>query len=1391
MGDKRNYILGTKYGTRGDEFNVLEQFALGAGSGALKIVEAIAELGAGFVDYAADTNLVTYIEENFPKINVDDGVGKFTELLVQYGIPYMGATKIAGKLIGIKKLDQIRKGTGVSGVATKMGYYGGIGAAVEPLVTTSRDQTLGQVFGLTTKPELAELTGRAKAAAVLGQKAAMGVEAAALGAALPVAGVAVKEGFIGATKVAAPVIRGVDYAVINPLADILTKGPIGEKITQPVFDKLTKSVVTAKEITKNKLGLATADELRFVRNPESFIQRVQKSIINNLSTSGVLPKNVFDIKRGKENIFRAKTKDLHDSVRDLYKNMDDVVKNADGLSSKTSSTREVLENDITQILAGERNISSLPKSMQESVKALKKQHDNIKQDIKKLMTNREVLNVSGLRKLDEGFIDDITGSALNDYLKKGIHQSFKVFDVESGFKLRDPKRIAAAEKFVEKFLREQGGAFKDELFIKSTAKKQVDTILNQATHSRSAKDFFETRLGPEGGVIKSKSRPSAKIEFITEDMVKNRDLPKAIEDLLGKGSLKESLFNTNIVLADLLAKKQFINELFLFNKNNNIQGTKFIFTPDYANIARRQNEILLSEGKKPLESTTATIKSELEKLYPDNPSAVRQIIQEDLELQFREQFPNITPPNFRNMGSEFLRIEKEDPFNLYKFMPDHYVPESMYDALIGEVKGWSIGIDKLPFYSSFLGFKGATQAGKTVFSPTTQIRNFTSASFFALHNGHVGRPFGKTEHSFADIIRSHIDEVFPTGKITKEALNDFARQRARSVELGVTQTNVRGREIEDLLKDYLTGDTRFGTVAGFARYLKQTPLFEKSQELYMKGDDIWKDYGWRFSQSQLKGIFSKGQDWQKNIGKHYYDLFNKRFNFVNADGTVKTYNEVIEEVAAQYVKNTYPNYNYVPQFVKDLRRLPFGNFISFPAEILRTSANLMKFASKELASDNAAIRKMGARRMIGQATGFSTGATLATVSLSALDMTRDQYESFRESQVPEWNRYGDLIMLSRKENKDGNVVYRYVPFSYQNPYAYVQAPFYALTGEAAAGKKIGKDFDDRWLNAFGKSIKSVFQPFMDEAILTERIFDITTRGGQPLRGKRLWVDSPDTSLGDKAWGSFAHLMEGIQPGAFTQGTRLTQAIAKEKTAYGKQFELGDEALALFAGIRVYDADLANNLNFQYNDFASVDRANTSLAKSRFFAENATDGTRISAYEEYLDASYETYNRFKKLTDDLKKLGLSPTYINNALTKRSAKKHIRDSIRRGEFVPPNYQSFFDDDRFINLSKKLGVPRTKLFPRKELKQLYSNYRFKDLLQSIESIRSQIKTKNRKREEAREQRRQPTIQGQGTTAGGSPLRTPPAQVTGITQPLGGLASGNLRQRIIRDDEFLKDLA
>jgi hypothetical protein len=41
-------------------------------------------------------------------------------------------------------------------------------------------------------------------------------------------------------------------------------------------------------------------------------------------------------------------------------------------------------------------------------------------------------------------------------------------------------------------------------------------------------------------------------------------------------------------------------------------------------------------------------------------------------------------------------------------------------------------------WSTFLGIKGFSQMAKTVYSPTTQIRNATTAAFFTMMSGNVG-----------------------------------------------------------------------------------------------------------------------------------------------------------------------------------------------------------------------------------------------------------------------------------------------------------------------------------------------------------------------------------------------------------------------------------------------------------------------------------------------------------------------------------------------------------------------------------------------------------------------------------------------------------------------------
>ena len=54
------------------------------------------------------------------------------------------------------------------------------------------------------------------------------------------------------------------------------------------------------------------------------------------------------------------------------------------------------------------------------------------------------------------------------------------------------------------------------------------------------------------------------------------------------------------------------------------------------------------------------------------------------------------------------------------------------------LKGPLDTLAQMPVYKNFLQAKVATQYGKTVLSPATQTRNFSSASFFVINRGLLG-----------------------------------------------------------------------------------------------------------------------------------------------------------------------------------------------------------------------------------------------------------------------------------------------------------------------------------------------------------------------------------------------------------------------------------------------------------------------------------------------------------------------------------------------------------------------------------------------------------------------------------------------------------------------------
>jgi hypothetical protein len=94
----------------------------------------------------------------------------------------------------------------------------------------------------------------------------------------------------------------------------------------------------------------------------------------------------------------------------------------------------------------------------------------------------------------------------------------------------------------------------------------------------------------------------------------------------------------------------------------------------------------------------------------------------------------------------------------------------------------------------------------------------------------------------------------------------------------------------------------------------------------------------------------------------------ERYRLKNAyaKAGIKRTEQQLKEEAADIVRNTVPNYAYVSDTVRALRRLPLGTFMSFPSEILRTTTNIAQRSIREI--KNPALRNIGIKRLAGLTT---------------------------------------------------------------------------------------------------------------------------------------------------------------------------------------------------------------------------------------------------------------------------------------------------------------------------------------------------------------------------------------------------------------------------------------
>jgi len=654
-------------------------------------------------------------------------------------------------------------------------------------------------------------------------------------------------------------------------------------------------------------------------------------------------------------------------------------------------------------------------------------------------------------------------------------------------------------------------------------------------------------------------------------------------------------------------------------------------------------------------------------------------------------------------GDDFKKIEVIDPSGKLSIskgatnpFADAQNPLYARPGVADALKQTSMATENNKFlaqmYESLVLYPKATsQIAKTILSPVTHMRNFVSAGAFATANG-----------------------IIPDGQAIKQAYQALqtplkgTRQQnelyERLLELGVVNSNVRLGDLARLMEDVNFGETMTSD-KGMRLLLKPlSKLKSVSQDLYTAEDDFWKIASWAMEQKRMEKAFERvgvvrGQ-WFKNA----------------AGEEVRLTKEYLEEQAADIVRNNIPNYDYVSEFIKGLRKLPIGNFVSFPAEIARTGTNIVSRALREI---NEEIIVNGKRLKPFQRTGytrlfgFTTTVAAVPYGVSQMfgalyDVTDDERNALRRY-VANWSKNSTLLPI---KNKDGS--FAYIDFSHANAYDTLIRPLQTVVNSVADGEQDNDGIMNDFIGGTFEAMKEFASPFISESIWTEAVTDILIRGGRTREGFQVF--NPEDTSGDKASKIMAHLVEAQMPFSLNQLKRMDQSIEEVDVItkgkfdkYGQTYDFGPEFAGLF-GFRPVDINAERVINFKIADFQKGTRDSRSL-----FTRETLRGGPIeprTIVDSFINANRALFNVQKTMKLDLEAgeiLGLEDQQVRDAFDRVGTTAY--NAIKEGRFRP-----FLPSDEirvaFAQNAEKLGLENPFIEAGPEINEIYNELTTIDL-------------------------------------------------------------------------------
>lgn len=493
------------------------------------------------------------------------------------------------------------------------------------------------------------------------------------------------------------------------------------------------------------------------------------------------------------------------------------------------------------------------------------------------------------------------------------------------------------------------------------------------------------------------------------------------------------------------------------------------------------------------------------------------------------------------------------------------------------------------FMRTYMKIVATVKIAKTVGSYKAHVRNTVANPYFHIAQGHfnfdfkgsgIGAPVGAAA-GFAvagpagsvvggmlglyggGIVARGVKTIsgkYPRLRPTKETTQELQRLQ----RLGIYSSGARAGELRAIISDAV-GDKdgiEFLMDRRATRLLGHGLKF--AAEAYHVEDDVWK-------------------------GSSYY-LEREAYSKAKPDWS----DAKIDAAVAPIVRNTFPNWDSVPELIQILRRAPFvGSFVSFAAETFRTRYQTLLLINREMRDPD--LRGIASRRIAGQLATLAIPAAIAKGFMLLNGVSEQDDEDLREF-LPPWTENNRIVHLGKSE--DGTE-FRYLDLGYTFPSTYQEAPVMAFFR------------GDDWVDGLKDAAFELMRPFLSEDIFTERVLDI--KRNKKKNGGQIW--NPQDSLPRQVALGLAHLAAVIEPSTITDLRNIEKGTRGLVNDYGRAYDAKRDSVALITGQRVETVNLPQGLSFRARNFqrdmTSATRQLTKVANRR---GKVGDGEIRAAYD---------------------------------------------------------------------------------------------------------------------------------------------------------------------------------